>query len=215
MILKRCEKGHYYDGEIYKECPDCSGSGLNGYMQMDGMSYGGDYADEDSVTVALPRAQSPSRSMRTASDDEPATMALPRQPVRSEPRRPSLKPVVGWLVCIRGSDFGSSFTVKLGKNYIGRSADMEIVLKGDDSIAMERHAAIYYVPKQRRFAVEPGTSGKVFYINRNAVMRPVWIKQHDILSVGNSSLMFFPCCGEHFSWEEIIRKRKQMNQNRS
>ena len=51
MILKRCDKGHYYDGEIYGECPECRGMGQGTSMQ----DYG-DYADEDSVTVALPRS---------------------------------------------------------------------------------------------------------------------------------------------------------------
>ncbi len=273
MILKRCDKGHYYDGEIYGECPECSGMGQGTSMQ----DYG-DYADEDSVTVALPRSpaggfqRDPSAaggrmngapqagggqrgfsqtdgfdsgqrgfsqaggfdsgqrgfsraggfdggqrgfSQAGAFDDEPVTAALSHSAPKNPVRKPGLKPVVGWLVCVRGSDFGRSFTIKLGKNFIGRSPENEIVLRGDDSIAAEKHAAVYYVPKQRRFAVEPGTSGRPFYLNRNVIMRPVWIKQHDILTVGNCGLMFFPCCGEHFSWEEIIKKRREQSQNRS
>lgn len=232
MILKRCDKGHYYDGEIYGECPECRGMGQGTAMQ----DYG-DYADEDSVTVALPRAggfhRDPSGaggringtpqagggqrgfSQAGVFDDEPVTAALSHSAPKNPVRKPSLKPVVGWLVCVRGSDFGRSFTIKLGKNFIGRSPENEIVLRGDDSIAAEKHAAVYYVPKQRRFAVEPGTSGRPFYLNRNVIMRPVWIKQHDILTVGNCGLMFFPCCGEHFSWEEIIKKRREQSQNRS
>lgn len=182
-------------------------------MQMPDMSYGGDYADEDSVTVALPRSQGQGGQAAvytSRDDDDSVTVGLPRRSAAAtQPRKPTFKPAVGWLVCVRGKDFGNSFTIKLGKNYIGRSDAMEIVLQGDDSIAMENHAAIYYVPKQRRFAAEPGTSGKPFYINRNAVVRPVWIKQHDILIVGSCSLMFFPCCGEHFSWEELIRRHRQ------
>lgn len=240
MILKRCNNGHYYDGEIYKECPSCNGAGQNAQMRMPDMSFG-DYADEeDTVTVALPRSQGQKRQPEAyasqgqgrqlgafapqglsgqldayaSEDDESVTVALPRKTADSAVRKPSFKPAVGWLVCVRGSDFGSSFTVRLGKNFIGRAADMDIILHGDDSIAMKNHAAIYYVPKQRRFAVEPGTSGKQFYLNRDAVVRPVWIKQHDILILGNSSLMFFPCCGEHFSWEELIRRQREKIQNR-
>ena len=215
MILKRCEYGHYYDGEIYKQCPDCTGIGRNTQMDLSGMSYAyrndGDYADEDTVTVALPRAHGQQPRVNVSADEEPVTVAMPRQPApAAKPvRKPTFKPVVGWLVCMQGKDFGSSFTIKLGKNFIGRSPAMDIVLQGDESIAEEKHAAIYYVPKQRRFAAEPGTTGKRLYINRNAVMRPVWIKQHDILTIGNSSLMFFPCCGEHFSWEELIRRHRE------
>lgn len=194
----------------------------------------GDYADEDSVTVALPRSPAPGRRQGAYAqagvyaqegayakkdacaqgEEDSATMALPRPQAGSAVRKTAFKPVVGWLVCIRGNDFGSSFTINLGKNYIGRSQDMDIILHGDEGIAWEKHAAIYYVPKQRRFAVEPGASGKRFHVNRDAVVRPVWIKQHDILVLGNTGLMFFPCCGEHFSWEELIRRQKARNQNR-
>lgn len=103
--------------------------------------------------------------------------------------------------------------MKHGKNFIGRSADMDIVLRGDESIAWENHAAVFYVPKQRRFAIEPGTNGSRVYLNREAVIRPVWMKQHDILTIGSCSLMFFPCCGEHFSWEELIRRRRERSRN--
>ncbi len=284
MILKRCNNGHYYDGEIYKECPECMGAGRQPFMQAPAPSYG-DYADEDSVTVALPRTPSGRRPAGAGAfdddpataalagglsgrrpagggifDDDPVTAAMPHTPPGRKPagagifddgpvtaamprtppgqksagagvfddspataampqkpqkpvRKQGLKPVVGWLLCIQGMDIGNSFTVRLGKNFIGRSSEMEIALHGDEGIAMEKHAAVYYVPKQRRFAVEPGLSGRPFYVNRNAVTRPIWIKQHDIITLGNASLMFFPCCGEHFSWEELIRRRKQ-NQGR-
>ena len=288
MILKRCENGHYYDGEIYRECPECRGMGQSPYGQAVGADYG-DYADEDSVTVALPRSQGragvPGASRANGymedysqdyGDDENVTVALPRHaaapsqaprhtsvsapaqasrhtsaaapaqashpasapalhpasrpqqesrhasgqvsaphPVSASQalRKSGLKPVVGWLVCVQGNDFGSSFTMKHGKNFIGRSADMDIVLHGDESIAWENHAAVFYVPKQRRFAIEPGTNGSRVYLNREAVIRPVWMKQHDILTIGSCSLMFFPCCGEHFSWEELIRRRRERSRN--
>lgn len=252
MILKRCENGHYYDGEIYRECPECRGMGQSPYGQA-GTDYG-DYADEDSVTVALPRSRGQAGTAGAVhrsehmpdgcldyGDEENVTAALPRHapaqaprraaapeqhqasgPLQAKhpadapaqtPRKSGLKPVVGWLVCVQGSDFGSSFTMKHGKNFIGRAADMDIVLHGDESIAFKNHAAVFYVPKQRRFAIEPGTAGRRIYLNREAVVRPVWIKQHDILTIGNCSLMFFPCCGEHFSWEELIRRRREKSQN--
>lgn len=215
MILKRCDKGHYYDGEIYRECPDCSGDrqGLEG-LAAD-VSFG-DYADEESVTVALPRSRGTAGQAEPQGmhSHDPLTVAMAKKPQASAGRKHGFKPVTGWLVCIRGNDIGSSFTMKLGKNQIGRAPDMDIVLQGDDSIAMKNHAAVYYVPKHRRFAAEPGASGKRFYLNRDAVLRPVWIKQHDILTIGNCSLMFFPCCGEHFSWEELIRKQKERSQKR-
>ena len=225
MILKRCDKGHYYDGEIYRQCPECSGAVKNP------AKWDMDYADEDTVTVALPRSHGRSSQAGAgmedsyASEADDVTVALPKPGGRksippqaagnipakaagSTSRKHSFKPVVGWLVCIQGKDFGGSFPLQLGKNYIGRSVHMDVMLHGDETIAMEKHAAVYYVPKYRRFAAEPGTAGKRFLVNKEEVLRPVWIKQHDILMLGTCSLMFFPCCGEHFSWEELLRRHR-------
>lgn len=206
MILKRCNKGHYYDGETYQKCPECNGAVA--HSRASG-SYDTDYADEDSVTVALPRARMHQGNTGTdTSEEENVTVALPRAHEHVAPRKRTFKPVVGWLVCIQGKDFGSSFTLQLGKNYIGRSAHMDVMLQGDETIALEKHAAVYYVPKYRRFVAEPGSAAKRFFVNKEDVLRPVWIKQHDILTLGKTSLMFFPCCGEHFSWEELLKRHR-------
>lgn len=42
-----------------------------------------------------------------------------------------IDPVVGWLVCIKGDAFGSSFVLKSGKNFIGRDRKMDVALTGD------------------------------------------------------------------------------------
>ena len=61
-----------------------------------------------------------------------------------------VEPVVGWLVCIRGAYRGESFRLKSGRNFIGRAANMDIVLGADQSVSRLRHAAVVYDPRSRR-----------------------------------------------------------------
>lgn len=116
--------------------------------------------------------------------------------------RGGIDPVAGWLVCIEGEDFGGSFTIKSGRNFVGRSADMDIVLRGDNSISRVKHAVILYEPKRREFIAQAGESRELFYLNDEVVLNPVKLNQYDILTIGNTRLMFFPCCGENFSWDD-------------
>lgn len=116
--------------------------------------------------------------------------------------RGGIDPVAGWLVCIEGEDFGGSFTIKSGRNFVGRSADMDIVLRGDNSISRFKHAVILYEPKRREFIAQAGESRELFYLNDEVVLNPVKLNQYDILTIGNTRLMFFPCCGENFSWDD-------------
>lgn len=119
-----------------------------------------------------------------------------------------IDPVAGWLVCIEGEDFGGSFTIKSGRNFVGRSTEMDIVLRGDNSISRYKHAVILYEPKRREFIAQAGESRELFYLNDEVVLNPVKLKQYDILTIGGTRLMFFPCCGENFSWDDFKKSEK-------
>lgn len=116
--------------------------------------------------------------------------------------RGGVEPVTGWLVCIEGVDFGRSFTLKSGKNFVGRAAGMDVELHGDNSVSREKHAILLYEPRRREFIAQAGESRELFYLNDEVVLNPVRMKQHDILTIGNTRLMFFPCCSDHFSWDD-------------
>ncbi len=111
-------------------------------------------------------------------------------------------PVVGWLVATNGDDAGASFELKSGKNFIGRGEDMDVVLKGDKTVSRNRHAIILYEPKMKAFLVQPGESRELFYLNGNVVLNTEKISAYDILSIGETELIFIPFCGERFSWDK-------------
>ena len=112
-----------------------------------------------------------------------------------------VEPVVGWLVCIRGAYRGESFRLKSGRNFIGRAANMDIVLGADQSVSRLRHAAVVYDPRSRAFIVAAGDARELCYLNGEVVITSNIMKAYDVLSLGNTDLMLMPLCGEHFTWD--------------
>lgn len=113
------------------------------------------------------------------------------------------EPVVGWLVCVEGKMLGKAFELKNGKNFIGRSSQMDVILEGDANVSRDRHAIVTYEPRGREFFAQPGESRELFYVNGQVVLMNVVLKARDIISVGKTDLMFIPFCGADFSWDEI------------
>jgi len=113
------------------------------------------------------------------------------------------EPVVGWLVCIAGNHFGKDFALKTGRNFIGRSTEMEVALTGDASVSRDKHAIILYEPKGNVFLVQPGDAKELFYLNEKVVLTATEISANDILALGETKLMFIPCCSEKFNWDSV------------
>ena len=117
-----------------------------------------------------------------------------------------VEPVVGWMVCIRGAYRGESFKLKSGRNFIGRAANMDIVLGADQSVSRLRHAAVVYDPKSRAFIVAAGDARELCYLNGEVVVTSQKLKAYDVLTLGNTELMLIPLCGEKFSWDDASEK---------
>lgn len=233
MNLKRCDNGHFYDGDKFQACPHCAAvGGGNAQPTAPYADAGAGYDTVMTEPVTMPMY--PPDNQPVAPEPMAAPMPEPSQlqgaggmslqdavnrattaPVQMQDEEKTVSlyqlktntdPVTGWLVCIEGSDFGNSFTLKSGRNFIGRAANMDVVLKGDNSISREKHAILLYEPKRREFIAQAGESRELFYLNEEVVLNPVRLKQHDILTIGNTRLMFFPCCGEDFSWDDFKKE---------
>jgi hypothetical protein len=113
------------------------------------------------------------------------------------------EPVVGWLVCIEGSHLGEDFRLKSGRNFIGRASGMDIALTYDNAVSRERHAVIVYEPKKHQFLVYPGEVKELCYLNEKVVLSSEELKINDTITVGNTKLMFFPCCSAAFNWDMV------------
>lgn len=120
-------------------------------------------------------------------------------------------PCVGWLVALGGEHIGVSFSLKVGKNFIGRGTNMDVALTDEKSVSRERHAIVIYEPRESIFLVQPGESSNLTYRNNKVVLMPIQLEAYDTITVGDVNLLFMPLCGERFNWGELLEEIKKNN----
>lgn len=184
----RCQEGHFYDSEKHTSCPICGVSGLN-----------------IGKTKGRRSPESPKPDDGGA-DEKTHGQFTPDKKKSGEARTvgywgKKLDPVTGWLVCIEGPDRGRDFRIKSEKNFIGRSAEMDIQVENDERISRKNHAVVSYDPKNNRFKLLPGDGRALVYLNGNDVDSAQTLNPYDIIEMGDSKFMFVPLCGEHFQWD--------------
>ncbi len=123
-----------------------------------------------------------------------------------------LKPIVGWLVCLEGPSKGKDYRIVAQKNYIGRSADMDIRTLGDNEINQRSHGIIVYDPESNDTMLLPGDSqGLVYFWSDNDGWKVVYeskkLNAGDRIKIGKSIFMFVPFCGNNnkgftYSWSD-------------
>lgn len=114
-----------------------------------------------------------------------------------------VEPVVGWLVCVKGAHFGQSFTLKSGKNRIGRSHEMNVRLMDDDSVSRTCVAEIVFDTKACVFSILPGQSESLCYVNGNALYNRLVLLGYEEIELGDTGrnkFVFLPLCSEKFQW---------------
>jgi hypothetical protein len=217
MNLTRCKNGHFYDEDKFDKCPHCGSTGQNDGQTVAlnrdvndtmALTQGG----EDALTSRLvntPESPSLRDAVQKAASGAPiaggdsVTVSYYNKAIGSEP-------VVGWVVCVEGSHIGEDFRLKSGRNFIGRTSGvMDVAITGDNTVSREKHAIIVYEPKNHTFMVQPGESKELCYLNDKVVLSAEEIKIHDIITVGETKLMFFPCCDDVFNWESVKRDDKK------
>ena len=140
-----------------------------------------------------------------AEDPSPYPVNGPTERVPIVPMQDSdVQPVVGWLVCIKGANFGKEFRIHSENNYVGRETG-DIVIYGDFKISRQNHMNITFEPKYRHFYLSNGTASNSIYLNDSTmpVLSPVELHDYDIITTGDTSLIFIGLCGEKFGWEKI------------
>ena len=188
MNLIRCANGHFYDSERFSECPFCNQDRISTVVE-----------DPNNGDALYTQPLTPPEEVDM--DDITKTVGY-FDVVEAEP-------VVGWLVAISGSHLGQDFKLKAGRNFIGRADDMDVALTDDNSISRDRHAIILYEPKSNVFLVQPGEAKQLFYLNEKVVLEATVISAYDILSLGETNLLFIPCCSDKFNWESIKKEAEE------
>ncbi len=200
MEMKQCPNGHFYDQSKTRECPYCNSASAN-------------------VNVTRPIRQSPGAGI-SASGDIGATVPA-NQPGFIDHTRPASKaqandsertavvikkdlgidPVVGWLVCVDGKGKGRDYRMHSDNNYIGRSENMDICMRGDDTISRENHAVISYDMRENNYYFSPCESRNIVRVNGKAIFSTIQLSAYDNIELGSTKLIFLPLCGEAFSWK--------------
>ncbi|MBQ8828279.1 MAG: FHA domain-containing protein [Clostridia bacterium] len=99
---------------------------------------------------------------------------------------------------MNGIEKGKSYPVYSGRNFAGRSIDMDIVLSDDSVISRENHFSIVYDPKSITFYLVAG-EGRT-YLNGEHVQAGTEITDGDEISVGESRYIFTPFCKKGRVW---------------
>lgn len=206
MNLTKCSNGHFYDSDTYASCPHCSGGASTGSQNA---TVAFDSSANLAATVDLDSFQADSgmtaptpiqnMTIPQGNLDDSKTISIYQS---SKMEDPQASPVVGWLVCTKGKMYGQDFRLKSGRNFIGRGADMDVCLAGENTVSRDRHATIIQEPRKNMFIAQPGESRELFYVNGEVVLSPVQLKKNDVLQIGDVCLMLIPCCDEAFRWDK-------------
>ena len=138
-------------------------------------------------------------NMETATQEKSET-GLSETDLEEKLFRETLNPVCGWIVCIEGARQGKDYKIISGKNFVGRSDDMDIQILGDNEISRRNHAVIVFDPKKKETVLLPGDANGIVYLNQDALYSPAVLQPYAIIELGNSKFLFIPFCGDHFMW---------------
>ncbi|MCR5138436.1 MAG: FHA domain-containing protein [Oscillospiraceae bacterium] len=204
MAQARCANGHIYDSEIYDHCPYCD----RGNSSID---FDSDFEKTLPVTgntggygYGMPGPAESVRPEVIKKTTAPSDYVVKQETVGHTTGVFTFKggkePVVGWLVCVKGEDFGKDYRL-LGKtNTIGRGASMDVQISGDTSITSDVHAKIDYDSEHNDFYLLPGNNKNTIYLNMEPVYSAKKLEAYARMRFGKTELLFVPFCCERFTW---------------
>lgn len=222
----KCKNGHWYDPNMYSNCPHCKRAGEQLRLILD------EDVEEDDRTVSIAEvdvslgeqlerlgalggleaageraAGVPGKAGISDSGTVPGLAGGSRE--EEDDRTVSFgffgmgaeKPVTGWLVCTFGEMRGQDFRLHAGKNFVGRSPSMDVVLAEDKAVSRNRHCAVTYDPVGNGFYVMPSGGNSVYY-NGEMIEDVKRLRLGDQIQIGDTILVFVPFCQEGITWEE-------------
>lgn len=204
-MITRCSNGHWYDNSVSRRCPHCK-------LESEKLSIRLEEIEEDDRTISIAEADislgeelgaiignthyNPINSQDFQGEvDDDRTVSFGFFGVSA------IQPVTGWLVCMTGNERGKDFHLHTGKNFLGRSTTMDIVLIDDKSISRDRHCSVTYDPVSNQFFVS-SEGGNVIYKNDRLLEAPAVLEEGDYITVGETKLLFIPFCKEERKWEK-------------
>lgn len=115
-------------------------------------------------------------------------------------KKPSAMPV-GWLVCISGPERGRDYRLYPGYNDIGSNPESVVCLAFDESVS-PRAAVLGYDDRMNLYSFGPSGGRMPVRVNDKMIMDAVILNPNDILTVGETALLFVPLCSQSFRWDD-------------
>lgn len=209
-MITKCSNGHWYDTSVNKACPHCK-------QKSEKLSIRLNDVDEDEHTISIAEADISLGEQLGAIIGTSVNSRFPGGDLMERKNSiqdfddektisfgffgiAAVSPVVGWLICMSGTERGKDYRLHAGKNFIGRSTSMDVILIDDKSISREKHCSVIYDPKGNSFYVS-AESGNISYLNAHLVEDSAMLKEGDVITIGKTDLLFIPFCREGRTWE--------------
>lgn len=100
--------------------------------------------------------------------------------------------IVGHLACVKGPNMGTKYPIHSGINSIGRAQEMDICISSDPCVSRINAAVIIYDWRNKVFLFKPGEGRNRVCVNGEVAINLQVLKPRDILTIGESELMFVP-----------------------
>lgn len=206
----KCKNGHWYDPNMHRTCPHCKRASEQLRLTLDDVEEDDKTVSIADVDVSLGEQLEALDILHSTETNGNQVQAEIKSKQQEEDRTISFgflgmdseqPPVTGWLVCIQGAQRGSDFRLHSGKNFLGRSPSMDIVLADDKTVSRDKHCSVVYDPKGNYFYLAP-EKGNIVLRNGNMVERAEILQERDTLQLGETILQFIPFCQEDITWEE-------------
>ena len=178
---KVCPRGHRIDAS-WDLCPFCPPEVSTGQIPVVRPRGAGSTNPQGTVGAA----RHPHPATTPATEPPSRTVAVPKASFGLEPTRSGL--VVGWLVGISASIRGEAFTIRVGKNTIGRDPSSDVPIADDQTST--HHADLIYRPEEQRFILMDRNSTNGTYVNDAEIEPRCDLEHHDIIRVGSQRLVF-------------------------
>jgi len=203
MATVRCDNGHHYDDRKHTTCPYCPVPGLKDVKIPGTQAAPISRSGVPETEAAFPRSST--AAIRNAPGADRS--GTPGVTVGLFQKLKGMEPVVGWIVCIKGTNKGRDYRLHSDLNKVGRAPSMDVCIEGDETISRENHCQIAFSPRSRTFNVIPGSGRNLIYLNDQDVLSAMRLNAYDRLDLGESSFVFIPFCTDEFDWEKGLKKK--------
>ena len=215
MTQKVCDNGHIYNAELYENCPYCSGNTnekIFGSVHGGTAPVAGGFGPSDSVKTSIGKeyvsGNGAEKKNRTVAPSNYGKSQKSNRTVAYFEKKTGIQPVVGWIVCIKGTNQGKGYALYDKQNSIGRDPGNDVCVQGDNTISRDNHARIAYDVRHNAFTLIAKESINNIYLNDEPVYVPTKLSAYDKIEFGESLFLFVPFCNEHFAWTDVIKEKE-------